>query len=310
MQDQADELRQLVQQVALSDSPPSKAPKLIAVTGAKGGVGTTTVAVNLAAVLAASGQRVVLVDADVNGPDAAELCHMPAASSEIGRRLSPDDFAHQSPLADVLAMRQSVCESLRTGPLGLELLLGGSPGQSVIDWTSAGQNRLIDQLMELGERADMVLLDVGNGLSRTTHRFWQVADEVILVTTAEDVAIMDAYATIKNFLGSASIAQPRIVVNRVVDLAAAHAAARRLSQACQRFLGRDLHVGCVIATDVEIVRAARDRCPLVAKTSQGPAARAFEQLAGQLQTDFRFDRPNQNPKRQRGTNQTSKHIYW
>ena len=50
---------------------------VIGVTGGKGGVGKTTVAVNLACTLADRGCRVALVDADVDGPNAAILLSLP-----------------------------------------------------------------------------------------------------------------------------------------------------------------------------------------------------------------------------------------
>ena len=49
-----------------------KAP-VIGVTGGKGGVGKTTVAVNIACALADMGHKVALVDADVDAPNAAIL---------------------------------------------------------------------------------------------------------------------------------------------------------------------------------------------------------------------------------------------
>jgi MinD superfamily P-loop ATPase len=50
---------------------------VIGITGGKGGVGKTTVAINLACALADKGRRVALVDADVDGPDAAILLSLP-----------------------------------------------------------------------------------------------------------------------------------------------------------------------------------------------------------------------------------------
>ena len=71
MSDQADKLRQLV-----IDTAPARGdrmlPPTIVVTGGKGGVGATTVAINLAAALAEHGRRTVLVDAAPNA-DVAQL---------------------------------------------------------------------------------------------------------------------------------------------------------------------------------------------------------------------------------------------
>jgi len=53
---------------------------VIAVASGKGGVGKTTVAVNLALALTAQGQRTGLVDADLYGPDVPRMMVCPAAA--------------------------------------------------------------------------------------------------------------------------------------------------------------------------------------------------------------------------------------
>ena len=87
MLDQASELRQLVMHAAVDDAPPGDgAPRLVALAGGKGGVGTTTVATNIAAALARQGQRVVLVDADLQRGDVAAATE--ASIDRFARRLS------------------------------------------------------------------------------------------------------------------------------------------------------------------------------------------------------------------------------
>ena len=75
------------------------------VAGGKGGVGTTTIAVNLALALGRSGLRTLLVDAD-SGGDAALLC-----------RVEP-----RCTLADVLAGRRAVPRRSNRGPAGMQVL--------------------------------------------------------------------------------------------------------------------------------------------------------------------------------------------
>src|SRR5262245_34962276 len=97
MHDQADELRQLVRVSARSSDPPrGPQPLHVAVTGGKGGVGVTTIAVNLAVALAQNGRRTVLVDADFSGPDVAGMCRLDEGDS----------------VADILAGRRTVHEVL------------------------------------------------------------------------------------------------------------------------------------------------------------------------------------------------------
>src|SRR5688572_26812793 len=102
--DQANDLRNLVLHAVrgVGPSPDVPPPKIVVVAGGKGGVGTTTVAVNLAAALAREGRRVVLADADFAGPNVAELCGVDGAYGA----------------ADVLAGRRTVHEVLLRGPIG------------------------------------------------------------------------------------------------------------------------------------------------------------------------------------------------
>ena len=59
---------------------PDQVP-VVAVASGKGGVGKTTVAVNIALALGALGVRVGLVDADLYGPDAAHMGNGPSSRS-------------------------------------------------------------------------------------------------------------------------------------------------------------------------------------------------------------------------------------
>ena len=64
-------------------------PALLAVAGGKGGVGTTTVALGLARALARTGKRIMLVDADARGGDAAMLCGIEERSTLANRAGRP-----------------------------------------------------------------------------------------------------------------------------------------------------------------------------------------------------------------------------
>src|SRR5262245_3851618 len=104
--DQANDLRKLVLHAVRGVHPPEvQPPKTVVVCGGKGGVGTTTAAVYLAAALAREGQRVVLVDANLAGPSVAGLCGLDEPSG----------------VSDVLAGRRTVHEVLVRGPLGMQV---------------------------------------------------------------------------------------------------------------------------------------------------------------------------------------------
>ena len=65
------------------------------------------------------------------------------------------------------------------------------------DLTDNDRQRLVDSLAELEERADVILIDTGAGISPNVLTFTQAADHVLVVTTPEPTAITDAYAVVK-----------------------------------------------------------------------------------------------------------------
>ena len=109
MVDQATELRKLVSQ---ADRDPAdeagRVPRLLVLSGGKGGVGVTTLAVNLSVALSRRGNRVVLVDADLYRADVATLCGL----EERGN------------VADVLSARRDIHEVLQRGPAGIQVVPG------------------------------------------------------------------------------------------------------------------------------------------------------------------------------------------
>ena len=168
MTDQAAELRKLVLAEARTAAGNFEhRPRLLVITGAKGGVGATTTAVNLAVALADHGARVVLVDADPNRAGVASLCGLD----------------EQHGLADVLAARRDIHEVLVRGPAGIQVAPGvwapdsrvvRATGPMPIDTGSGTVNdlfseraaaRLLRQLSGLGRHAEWAVLDVGQGPS-------------------------------------------------------------------------------------------------------------------------------------------------
>lgn len=266
--DQANDLRKLVfhsvRGVGSSEVPH---PKLVVVAGGKGGVGTTTVAVNLAAALAREGSRVVLVDADFAGPNVAELCGLDGAYGA----------------ADVLAGRRTVHEVLLRGPIGILVLPANRDRVEPADCTPQAQERLIVQLQSLGAHADYVVIDAGSGNGRPMRRFWDAADLVLLVARPDSVAVMDAYTLVKLTCNEnpprATIA---VVVNGVDDATPAGDVQQRLDRACRRFLGFTIASATPIPVDSSVTEAASQRRPLILHAPAGPAAAAVSRLAEEL----------------------------
>jgi len=224
MPDQAEKLRRMVAEEAPNVPLSAPAPPMIAVTGGKGGVGTTTVAMNLAAALADGGRRVVLVDAARHHADLTELAGIHVCGGGT--------------LSDVLAGKTSAAEALAPGPAGTLLLADRWGARPHSNFSSTAQQRLLAELDALGHLADVLVIDTGSGASQWAQQFWQHARLIIVIAACDDVAVMDAYATIKLGTVTASDAEVRVLVNQSRRDGDATEVGRRLALACRRFLGR------------------------------------------------------------------------
>lgn len=269
MDDQANDLRRLAREFAVSAMPRSNArSRPVVVTGGKGGVGTTTVAVNLAVALAEQGRRAVLVDADPYRADATLLCR-------AGERFT---------VAEVLSGQRETCEVLEPGPGGAMVLPGAWGDDRVWECSSAAQDRLIEELLDLGSLAEWVVIDAGNGAGRVAHRFWHAADRVLLVTTPDAASVLNAYTLVKLLAGGDATVPVETLVNMAPSAAVAEETHARLGRACFRFLGLRPQEAGTVPWSASIAEAGRRSEAFVLTAPRSPAARRLRALAQTLTT--------------------------
>jgi flagellar biosynthesis protein FlhG len=225
MPDQADKLRSMVTTAAPSSAAGDGLP-MIVVTGGRAGVGTTTVALNLAAVLADRGERVLLVD----------------GAQQRNEMLEPAGLRRdvEYGLSDVLTGKCAIGEAIVQGPAGVRMLLNRWNPRAARDFSRSEQQRLLTELQSLNEGLDLIVLDAGRRVTSWSQRFWSRARLIVLVTTPDDAAVLDAYAAIKQSAADAVPLPLRLLVNQAESDAAATDAQRRMEAACQRLLSRPL----------------------------------------------------------------------
>ena len=257
--DQAERLRQLVRGR-------SSTATVLAVVSGKGGVGKTSLAVNLAICLAARAHRVILLDADLG------LANTDVLLNVTVRRT----------LAHVLAGRCSLDDIVLDAPGGISLVPGASGVARLADLSEFQRRSLLDILGVLEQRADILVLDCGAGISKNVTAFARAADHVLLVTTPEPTSLTDAYAMAKVLNRAHYEGQISTVVNLALSRAEAKAAHERLSSVAQRFLGLRLGEAGYILRDEHVARAVRERNPVVLQYPRCPASACFRALAARL----------------------------
>jgi flagellar biosynthesis protein FlhG len=251
----------------------------IAVTSGKGGVGKTSVSINLAAALARMGRRVALFDADF-------------ALGNIDVRLGLTPASH---LGDVLDGDRSLDEITMAGPFGIDVIPAANGVRELAALTSAQWARLTAALASAASGRDFLLVDTATGIGDTVIDLIGLSDYALVVTSHEPAALVDAYAVVK-LLTAADHTKPiGVLVNAARDERQAAVVFRQLARASERFLGRTLRNDGYIIEDPGVRSGAFAAASLDQYEPGGPAGRCFARLAARLAAWRRPPNPGPGP---------------
>ncbi|MFF8815194.1 AAA family ATPase [Streptomyces pactum] len=162
--------------------PPGPGGTLVAVTGAKGGVGTTVTAVQLALAAAAAGREVALVDLDLQSGDVASYL-------DVQFRRSIADLAQ---ITDITP--RVLQEAVFTHRTGLGLLLAPADGERGEEVTDTAARHILSALRS---RFEVVVVDCGTHLTSAGAAAVEAADTALLVTTPDVVAVRAAKRVVR-----------------------------------------------------------------------------------------------------------------
>ncbi len=176
-------LRTRARESVRSEPPRSPRARVWAIGGGKGGIGKTFISVNLATVVARTGRRVILIDADLGGAN-LHTC----LGVRGGKRVNLSDY-FEDRIADLDKA------ALETPVPGLRLILGTLGHVGKAETTQQQRAHLIEAVRELS--ADLVIFDLAAGCDRSTLDFFIAADDGFLVTTPEPTAIENAYSFLR-----------------------------------------------------------------------------------------------------------------
>ncbi|MFB7291773.1 AAA family ATPase [Actinacidiphila glaucinigra] len=151
--------------------------RLVAVAGAKGGVGTTVVAVQLALAARAAGKSTALVDLDLQGGDVASYL-------DVQFRRSVAD------LADIVDVTTRVLQdAMYAHESGPALLLAPGEGERGEEVTDRAARHVLHALRQ---RYEVVVVDCGTQMTGANAVAVETADTALLVTTPDVVAVRAA----------------------------------------------------------------------------------------------------------------------
>src|SRR5919109_2403834 len=255
----------------MNPNPPAQPPKLpiagvknlIAVGSGKGGVGKTTVSVNLAVGLASLGHKTGLMDADVYGPNVPLMMGINRTPMAYGERIQPLD------------------------QFGVKLMSMGflNPGDKPLVWRGPMLHSVIQQFLrgvDWGE-LDYLVIDLPPGTGDVQLTLIQTAPitGAIVVTTPSAVSLEDARKAVHMFaqvrveiLGIVENMSYLIVpgTNQKLDVFGSGAGKRTAESMGVNFLGE-------IALDPEVRIGGDTGRPVAMRNQDDARAEAFLQLA-------------------------------
>ncbi len=249
--------------------------RVTAITGGKGGVGKSTVSINLAVALAARGRDVMLLDADLG-----------LANVDVLLGLQPIYN-----LSHVLRGTCTLDEIILDGPGGVRIVPASSGTAAMAGLSTQEHGGLIQAFGTLTHPVSDLIIDTAAGISDSVLRFSQAAHKVLVVVCDEPASITDAYALIKVLSRDIGLDRFQIMANMTRSAAEGTALFEKISRVAERFLDVTLEYVGQVPTDPAVRRAIQQQAPVVDLYPDSRAARALGDLARRVD---HWPRPDQS----------------
>jgi flagellar biosynthesis protein FlhG len=237
--------------------------RVIAVTGGKGGIGKTNIAVNLAIALSQTGKKVMLMDADLG-----------LGNVDVLLGLHPKANLHH-----VITGERTLEEILIDGPGNIKVIPAASGIQDMAQLDAHTHAGLITAFSELSQDVDVLIIDTAAGISETVMSFLRAAQEVLVVVNDEPASITDAYAIIKLLSRSYSVFRFRIVANMAQSAQHGREIYTKISKVTDRFLDVALDYMGHVPEDEFLRKSVRKQRAVVEAFPRSKSAQAFVSLA-------------------------------
>ena len=237
--------------------------EVIGVASGKGGVGKTTVAVNLAIALSQQGHRVMLFDADLG-----------LANSQIALGCAcPFNLSH------FMSGQKTLQEITVTSRHGVMLVPGASGVKELAALTRVQASRIVQAFSALEDEIDYLIVDMAAGISPSVLAFMGACQRRFIVVRDDPSSIADAYGTIKVLIQDYDLNEIYVIPNAVGSQADGQNLFRRINQVCAQFLNFTTHYLGSIEHDDMVLAAHKKFEPVMEFAPRSNGARDFKRLA-------------------------------
>ena len=247
--DQAARLRKLVEERKVDQIrvDQKKTARIISVTSGKGGVGKTSLSVNLAAHLSKQGTKILLIDADLG-----------LSNVEIMLGVTPSYT-----LKDVIKHGKDIEDVIINGPYNLDFISGGNGFLELAELSEIEREEILIKIHKLEELYDIIIIDTGAGISKNVTAFLTISDEIIVITTSEPTALTDAYSIMKVISEEKLKQKIGLIINRVKTKSEFQQASNILISTAKKFLGEEIKSLGYVYEDANVRKTIYKKTPFV-----------------------------------------------
>ncbi len=264
MPDQAAELRNIFKEKEQKKENKNNS-YIITIASGKGGVGKSTLSVNIGMELADNGKKVTIMDADFG------LANINVILGVLPKYTLYHVFKEEKELSDIILNVDD----------NLNIIAGASGFSQLADLTSKQRKIFLEQLETL-DGDDIIIIDAGAGISQNVISMILASNESIIVTTPEPTAITDAYGIIKAIAARDNKVKINLVVNKAKNIIEAKKVAERMNSISEQFLGMSLNYIGFILDDRTVYKSIREQDPFVRRYANSPAALCVKRIANKL----------------------------
>ena len=253
--DQAQNLRELIGK--------REEVRVLSVTSGKGGVGKSSISVNLAIAMSRLGVRVLVVDADFG---LANVDVMLGVTTKY-------DISH------FLRGEKPLHEIIQLGHEGVRFISGGSGVNDLLNIDEDQLGGLLSGLVNLDVPMDFIIIDTGAGINDNILRLILASSETLVVTTPEPTAILDAYALVKTIVKRDSSHPIHVLINKCDNKKEANRVQEGFIEVVGRHLGKNISPMGLLMYDHNIPQSIKRQVPITVSDPGGGTAAEIKQIA-------------------------------